>query len=145
MRLVRQFGAHDWAKISYSMNGRTPRQCRQRYRNYLSQSRQRSAWTVKEEELVVAKYREFGPKWVRISTFLPGRTGNDVKNRWHKSLVRRYLISDAAGSSDSEESASESAEAEHTGDPPPPPPPPSSGAVSNVRPALSSFLQSVLN
>jgi hypothetical protein len=139
MHLVEQFGSHDWAKVSSAMYGRTQRQCRQRYRNYLSQSRQRSAWTVKEEELVIAKFRELGPKWVHIATFLPGRTGNDVKNRWHKRLTRRFLPVESEGSQ------SESGETERRTTPPPPPPAPGAAPVPRVRPALSPFLQSVLN
>jgi hypothetical protein len=139
MRLVEQFGAHDWAKVSSVMYGRTQRQCRQRYKNYLSQNRQRSAWTAKEEELVIAKFREVGPKWVHIATFLPGRTGNDVKNRWHKRLIRRFV------QSESDDSAGESAGTERRAAPPPPPPPQGAAPVGRVRPALSPFLQSVLN
>jgi hypothetical protein len=51
-------------------------------------------WTEAEEQVILAKYQEFGPKWVRISSFRSGRTGNDVKNRWHKHIVKRYFGKD---------------------------------------------------
>jgi hypothetical protein len=34
------------------------------------------------------KYAVIGPKWVEISKYLVGRSGNDVKNRWHKHLAK---------------------------------------------------------
>jgi hypothetical protein len=87
--LIMQFGDHDWGAVSCHMPGRNARQCRHRYTNYLIEAHQQHAWTPAEDQLVIAKYHEFGPKWVRIATFLAGRTGNDVKNRWHKHIVRR--------------------------------------------------------
>jgi hypothetical protein len=105
-------------------------QCRQRYHNFLSQNRDRSAWTAKEDELVVTNYLEFGPRWVHISTFLPGRSGNVVKNRWYTRLVKRFMGSDGGA---------ESTEMKRNHAPPAPSP------MAPMRPALSAFLQSVLN
>ncbi|OHT15506.1 hypothetical protein TRFO_02824 [Tritrichomonas foetus] len=31
-------------------------------------------------------YHEIGPRWVAMCDILPGRSGNDIKNRWHKHL-----------------------------------------------------------
>jgi hypothetical protein len=73
------------------MPGRTPRQCRHRYYNYLVDSHQYSAWTDAEEKLIFDKFQEVGPKWVQIAGFLCGRTGNDVKNRWHKHIAKKYI------------------------------------------------------
>jgi hypothetical protein len=53
---------------------------------------QKHSWTPAEEQLVIAKHHEFGPKWVQIATFLHGRSGNDVKNRWHKHITKCYAI-----------------------------------------------------
>jgi O-methyltransferase involved in polyketide biosynthesis len=89
-RLIRQYGTHDWVAISSFLPDRTPRQCRHRYRNYLANGRERTRWTVEDEGIVIAKFEEFGPRWVRIATFLPGRSGNDVKNRWHKHIAKLY-------------------------------------------------------
>jgi hypothetical protein len=93
-RLIRQFGDRDWASICRHMPGRNARQCRHRYNNYLVEGHQHAVWTEAEEQVILAKYQEFGPKWVRISSFLTGRTGNDVKNRWHKHIVKRYFGKD---------------------------------------------------
>jgi hypothetical protein len=87
--LVLQFGDRDWESVGKGLPGRTPRQCRHRYNNYLADAHQYLAWTDAEEDLILTKFREIGPKWVRISSSLPGRTGNDVKNRWHKHIAKR--------------------------------------------------------
>jgi hypothetical protein len=71
------------------MHGRNARQCRHRYNNYLIDRSQFIPWTDLEEEILVESYRSLGPKWVEIATHLPGRTGNDVKNRWHKHILKR--------------------------------------------------------
>jgi hypothetical protein len=72
------------------MPGRNARQCRHRYYNYLVDAHQQSAWTDAEEQFIYDKFLELGPKWVHIAGLLRGRTGNDVKNRWHKHIARRY-------------------------------------------------------
>jgi hypothetical protein len=95
-RLIRQYGTHAWGTVSSYMTDRTARQCRHRYKNYLMEGHQKLAWTPAEEELVISKHREFGPKWVRIATFLQGRSGNDVKNRWHKHITKCYPIEEIA-------------------------------------------------
>jgi hypothetical protein len=88
-RLVQFYGDRDWESISKGMIGRTARQCRHRYNNYLLDTHQYFAWTDAEEHLIWVKFQEMGPKWAKISSDLPGRTGNDVKNRWHKHIAKR--------------------------------------------------------
>jgi hypothetical protein len=89
--LIMQFGEHDWGAVSRHMSCRNARQCRHRYNNYLIEAHQQHAWTQAVEQLIIAKYNEIGPKWVRIATFLSGRIGNDVKNRLHKHIIRRQV------------------------------------------------------
>jgi hypothetical protein len=142
-RLIRQYGTHDWATVSSCLSDWTARQCRHRYKNYLMEGRQRISWTPAEEKLVIRKFREFGPKWVRIATFLPGRSGNDVKNRWHKHIIRYYAVDDGIIGQDSLEEESPDVErnigqitfdfvAE-------------SGLRQSGKGGLSEFLRSVLN
>jgi hypothetical protein len=70
------------------MPARTARQCRDRYKNYLVEDLVCEAWSPQEDAVIVDKFREIGPKWVEISKFLNGRSGNHVKNRWHKHLSK---------------------------------------------------------
>jgi hypothetical protein len=128
--LILQFGNHDWGSVCQFMPGRNPRQCRHRYNNYLVDAHQQGPWTTKEEDLIMAKYDEVGPKWVFIAGFLCGRTGNDVKNRWHKHIYKRYV------SRESPCAKAEPTEPENETMPPPSGPP---------RDEMSGFLRFVLN
>lgn len=86
--LVAENGAQKWDMIAESMPGRTGRQCRDRYQNYLSPGISRDEWTEEEEKLLVEKYAEFGSHWSKISRFFQGRTGTALKNRWNYYVSR---------------------------------------------------------
>jgi hypothetical protein len=81
-------GATSWEAVSKFMPTRTARQCRDRYKNYLVDNLVCDAWSPEEDALIVKKFHEIGPKWVEIAKLLNGRSGNHVKNRWHKHLLR---------------------------------------------------------
>jgi Rps23 Pro-64 3,4-dihydroxylase Tpa1-like proline 4-hydroxylase len=49
-RLVEQSGETNWNLISSFMNGRNARQCRERYKNYLSPQLHNSPWTTAEDD-----------------------------------------------------------------------------------------------
>jgi hypothetical protein len=86
--LVEQLGSKSWEEISRFLPDRSARQCRDRYKNYLVDSLMVAPWTPEEDALVVKKFHQIGPKWVEIGKLLSGRSGNNVKNRWHKHLVK---------------------------------------------------------
>jgi hypothetical protein len=85
--LVRCFGA-DWNEISRQMVGRNPRQCKERWTNYLSPDVCAQPWTEDEDQLLLSKVGELGPKWVQITSFFRKRTDANLKNRWFV-LMRR--------------------------------------------------------
>jgi hypothetical protein len=86
--LVEQIGSRHWETVASFMPGRTARQCRDRYKNYLVESLVAAPWTPEEDQVLQAKHAEIGPKWVEISRHLSGRSGNAVKNRWHKHIAK---------------------------------------------------------
>jgi hypothetical protein len=86
--LVSQFGTRHWESIAQYLPGRTARQCRDRYKNYLLESLVAAPWSADEDQLLRQKFAQIGPRWVEISKLLHGRSGNDVKNRWHKHLAK---------------------------------------------------------
>ena len=88
--LVNEFGDKNWRVISRQMPNRTTRQCRERYRNYLSPRVKNGPWTQEEDILLEQKYLEYGPRWATIAKFFPSRSDVNIKNRWasnrHKSV-----------------------------------------------------------
>ncbi|OHT13496.1 Myb-like DNA-binding domain containing protein [Tritrichomonas foetus] len=87
--LVTCFGAKKWVRIASMMPGRTARQCRDRYSNYLAPGFIQSEWSIEEDDLLLNKYLEYGSQWTRIREFFPNRTANSIKNRWNYSVSRR--------------------------------------------------------
>ena len=108
--IVDKVGDQDWELVSQMMETRNPRQCKERYMKYLSPNLNKSAWTNEEDLLLISKYKEIGPKWVKISKFFDNRTDAALKNRWNILLRRQkaaesmnqktQIISNANSSSD---------------------------------------------
>lgn len=82
----------DWRVIAKHMVGRTPKQCKDRYRNYLSPDLVDSEWTVEEDRRLLELAMKYTNKWNQISYFFKGRSPNSLKNRYHKHLKRRQLF-----------------------------------------------------
>ena len=79
-----------WDEVAKHLPGRTGRQCRDRYNNYLNKLVLHKAWTHEEDQVIIEKYKQFGPRWTVISSFLQARSGNNVKNRWYKYIIKRF-------------------------------------------------------
>ena len=99
-RLVMQFGAKDWIKISQLMETRNPRQCRERWNNYVNPALRTDPWTPEEDMLLDQKFAEYGPKWNKISKFFVNRSDNNIRNRWmmiarHRAKSQKSPISPA--------------------------------------------------
>jgi len=80
--LVENFGQKNWQLIAKALTNRTPRQVRERFRNYLSPGLVNGPWSRNEDELLKKLYLEYGPKWSKISTFFKSRSDVNIKNRW---------------------------------------------------------------
>lgn len=82
-QLVEHQGTSSWGPIAACLPGRTPRQCRERWTNYLSRAAEREApWTAEEDNLIWQKVDELGMKWTQISRMLTGRSISQTKSRW---------------------------------------------------------------
>ena len=87
-QLVNQYGAKKWDQIAKMMPGRTGRQCRDRYRNYLIPGFFNGQWSQEEDELLHEKFNQMGRQWARMMQFFPGRSANSLKNRWNYFVCR---------------------------------------------------------
>lgn len=100
--LVSCYGPKNWNEIAKQIPGKSGRQCRDRYKNYLSPDVIIDHWTSEEEALLAEKYAEYGPQWARIAMFFHGRTGAALKNRWRYHVSHR--VNKKSKSSSSRES-----------------------------------------
>lgn len=78
----------DWNYVSSKMIGRTSRQCRERYRNYLRPNLVNGSWTDEEDQLLEKMYEKFGPQWSKIAQYFPKRSDVNIKNH-HTCIVNR--------------------------------------------------------
>lgn len=89
-QLVQIHGDHGrWGEIARTLgNGRTLRQCRERYKNYLSPHLRNGPWTPEEEKLLTEKYNEIGPHWSKMTKFFDGRSDVNIKNHYVTMITR---------------------------------------------------------
>ena len=80
--LVSVFGTNQWNVIASLIGSRNARQCRERYKHYLSPHINNSPWTSEEDFILLSKYEQLGPRWAKIASFFNGRTDVAVKNRY---------------------------------------------------------------
>lgn len=100
--LVEEFGDKDWSIIASHMEGRTIRQCRERWQNNLSSNIIKSKWTREEDKILKIKYSEFGPKWKFLEEFFPGRTSYNIRNRWNGlTRIKKKQLNKSKGSTSS--------------------------------------------
>ncbi|OEL30114.1 Transcription factor GAMYB [Dichanthelium oligosanthes] len=84
LRHVQEHGPREWSSIrSKGLLPRTGKSCRLRWVNKLRPDLKTGCkFSAEEERVVLDLQAQFGNKWARIATYLPGRTDNDVKNFW---------------------------------------------------------------
>jgi hypothetical protein len=78
-----------WPRIAEAVPNRTGKQCRERYLNHLKPSLKVARWAVHEDAMIFRLYSTSGSKWAKMVRFLPGRTDNSIKNRYHH-VLRRF-------------------------------------------------------
>ena len=78
---VNRLGLNKWFEVSICMGNKTTRQCRERWKTYLSPTISHQDWTIEEDRLLYSKYLEVGRKWSLIAKDFPNRTDTAVKNR----------------------------------------------------------------
>jgi hypothetical protein len=80
-QLVAESANRDWKAIAALMGNRTARQCRERYKAYLTPDISNRPWQDTEDALLRQKYEEMGPKWAQMVRLFEGRSAVNLKNR----------------------------------------------------------------
>nr|CCA23941.1 myblike DNAbinding protein putative [Albugo laibachii Nc14] len=78
-------GYNNWSEIAQQIPGRTPKQCRERWKNHLNPMINKGPYTEEEDQLLLQAQYQMGNKWSQIAQMIPGRTEDSVKIRF-KSL-----------------------------------------------------------
>ncbi|OHT08026.1 hypothetical protein TRFO_23652 [Tritrichomonas foetus] len=90
MDSVNKHGMGNWSLVSQAVPGRTGKQCRERWINQLCPALNKDNWTPQEDAILIQQQRIHGNFWTKIAQFLPGRSSNNVKNRW--SWLSRHRV-----------------------------------------------------
>jgi hypothetical protein len=80
-------GEINWSAIARCIEGRTAKQCRERWRCNLDPNINKNEWTTEEDLMIVNLQKELGNRWALLAKSLPGRTENAIKTRF-RSLQR---------------------------------------------------------
>jgi hypothetical protein len=87
--LVEKHGTLSWEAIAAELPGRNARQCRERWKHYLSGERLNDPWSNEEDMLLFDKMQTIGPRWTQLTQFFPGRTDIEIKSRWMQRFAHR--------------------------------------------------------
>jgi hypothetical protein len=134
--LVLECGVSNWQEIADRMVGRNARQCRERWKHYLSGQKLHVPWTKQEDDLLLDKVQELGPKWTKIAAIFADRTDLEVKTRWFK----KFNLRSSASSRTRRRSHRESFESDESDIDPPSLAPPAIPAPPPVPPVKSVAL-----
>eukprot|EP00958_Prasinococcus_capsulatus_P011103 scaffold1086_cov397-Prasinococcus_capsulatus_cf.AAC.11 len=116
IQLVARLGTRNWSRVAQEVPGRTGKSCRLRYSpghrcqlqtqmrlialglpcacnrwtNQLDPKLKKGPFTPEEDHMVAEAHKIYGNRWSLLSSLLPGRSDNAIKNRWNSSLKRKY-------------------------------------------------------
>lgn len=92
---MRELGEEQWKLISTHFEGkscpiagRTPKQIKDHYQNYLKTDLNRNDWTLEEDLELIRLINLHGKNWKAIEEGLTGRSKNQIKNRFFGKITR---------------------------------------------------------
>ncbi|MFS8031112.1 putative transcription factor MYB-HB-like family [Helianthus anomalus] len=85
----------DFLCLGVSRSGKS---CRLRWMNYLRPNMKHGNFTEDEDNVIISLQNKIGNKWSKIASKLPGRSDNEIKNRWNTHLKKRVQHDQVSGS-----------------------------------------------
>jgi hypothetical protein len=79
-------GPSKWSACAANIQGRSGKQCRERWFNILDPEVKKGEWRPEEDSLIFQLYNTYGPRWTQIAKHLNGRTENSIKNRFYTTI-----------------------------------------------------------
>jgi hypothetical protein len=74
------YGTSNWSIVAMALPGRNPRQCRDRWDNYLRPNLKTNEWIPEEKAQLVERVQIMGSRWEKIATFFRGRLKNSLRS-----------------------------------------------------------------
>jgi hypothetical protein len=90
-QLVAQHGDENWYLVAQEVPGRSARQCKERWDNYLSPRIVNGPWSKAEDELLLTKIQEMGHQWKALESWFPAHSSVNIKNRWRQIRKERLV------------------------------------------------------
>ncbi|XP_076938555.1 transcription factor MYB15-like [Bidens hawaiensis] len=87
---IKRYGYWNWSLLpKFAGVSRSGKSCRLRWMNYLRPDLKHGNFTEEEDNVIVSLHNKIGNRWSTIATKLPGRSDNEIKNRWNTHLKKR--------------------------------------------------------
>lgn len=116
LKWVSTVGVKNWTKCSKLFNGKSPKECKERWFNKLyfenigiNNDINLDIWTKKDEFLIALFIKKFGTCWSKFQNFFPQKSATQIKNKFY-CLLRFFNKEDSNSNSSNSNSSNSNSE-----------------------------------